>query len=326
MSRMAKKILGESLEDKDLRNPRLEDVAEEELNQEGEEVGETNVSGASSETNSEEGDLTPATTEEVIAGLKPLATAPASPKGKGKVKPSSHSTSSPTERVIKPKKKVTKKATTATDKAPAHATEKSYRFGATRIIVPGNFPIGCFPAYLSPYPTNDTDAYDELHCLKYFNDFSIYHNDYLQQAIEELKQEHPNVIIAYGNYYDSFLWLFSRDNMLGFDPKSLQKGCCGSGGATVCSNLDERHISVDIQQMIPVLMMNFIVSGFDPKSLQKGCCGSGGATICSNPDEQCKSITPQSQYSGFSDAMSRGVTHIKGKCKKEEKVATRSEK
>ncbi|OMO88543.1 hypothetical protein COLO4_20227 [Corchorus olitorius] len=124
----------------------LEDDAEEEVNQEGEDgndlnqeeaiaqtskeddkasskkapsaaVGETNVSRASSKTNSKKGDLTLATTEEVIAGLAPLATAPASPKGKGKAKPSSHSTSSPTERVIKPKKKVTKKATTATNKA-----------------------------------------------------------------------------------------------------------------------------------------------------------------------------------------------------------------
>ncbi|OMO49475.1 hypothetical protein COLO4_38529 [Corchorus olitorius] len=92
-------------------------------------VDETNVSRASSETNSTKGDLTLATTEEVIAGLEPLATAPASPKGKGKVKPSSHSTLSPTERasvVIKPKKKVTKKAIIASDKAPAHATEKTF--------------------------------------------------------------------------------------------------------------------------------------------------------------------------------------------------------
>ncbi|OMP09974.1 hypothetical protein COLO4_04950 [Corchorus olitorius] len=112
----------------------LEDVAEEELNQEGEDgISETNVSKASSETNSEEGDLTLATTEEVIAGLEPLAIAPASPKGKGKAKPSSHSISSPTKRVIKPKKKVTKKAITATDKAPAHATESDVISEATKI-------------------------------------------------------------------------------------------------------------------------------------------------------------------------------------------------
>ncbi|OMO86005.1 Lipase, GDSL [Corchorus olitorius] len=127
-------------------------------------------------------------------------------------------------------------------------------YGATRIIVPGNFPIGCFPVYLTTFPVNDTSAYDELHCLKYLNKFSIYHNDLLQKAIEELKEEYPNVIIVYGNYYDAFLWLFSKANMLGFDPKILQISCCGIGGkynydssrfcgdpeTTVCSNPDKR--------------------------------------------------------------------------------------
>ncbi|OMO83026.1 hypothetical protein COLO4_22735 [Corchorus olitorius] len=99
-------------------------------------VDETNVTRASGETNSAKGDLTLATTEEVIAGLEPLATALTSPKRKGKAKPSSHSTSSPTERasvVIKPKKKVTKKATTNTDEATAHATESDVVSEATKL-------------------------------------------------------------------------------------------------------------------------------------------------------------------------------------------------
>ncbi|OMO98664.1 hypothetical protein CCACVL1_04110 [Corchorus capsularis] len=76
-------------------------------------VDETNVSKASDETNSTGGDMILATTKEVIAGLEPLATAPASPKGKGIAKAASHSASSPTKNASpanKPKKKVTKKA------------------------------------------------------------------------------------------------------------------------------------------------------------------------------------------------------------------------
>lgn len=88
-------------------------------------------------------------------------------------------------------------------------------YGATRLVVPGNFPIGCFPVYLTKFQTNDTTAYDDLHCLKYLNNISIYHNDLLQQAIEELKEEHPNVIIVYGNYYTAFQWLLSKANLLG---------------------------------------------------------------------------------------------------------------
>ncbi|OMP08850.1 hypothetical protein COLO4_06058 [Corchorus olitorius] len=173
--------INDEVEDEEERdkNKRLEGDAEEDLNETGEDgsdlnqeeamaqtseeddrlstekapstaVGETNVSGASSETNSEEGDLTLATTEEVIAGLESLATAPASPKGKGKAKPSSHSTSYPTERasvVIKPNKKVTNKATTATDKAPAHATKNDVVSEATKLppAVPSKRPMTKHP-------------------------------------------------------------------------------------------------------------------------------------------------------------------------------------
>ncbi|OMO85074.1 Lipase, GDSL [Corchorus olitorius] len=111
-----------------------------------------------------------------------------------------------------------------------YAVRRAIEYGATRIIVPGNFPIGCFTVFVTKYPINDTNAYDELHCLKYFNNFAIYQNDLLQKAIEELKEEYPNVIIVYGDYYNAFLWLFSKANMLGFDPTSLQKACCGIGG------------------------------------------------------------------------------------------------
>ncbi|XVE62240.1 hypothetical protein DITRI_Ditri06bG0102200 [Diplodiscus trichospermus] len=134
------------------------------------------------------------------------------------------------------------------------AVKRVIGYGATRVVVPGNFPIGCFPIYLTKFQTNDTAAYDELHCLKELNDFSIYHNDLLQQAIEELKAEHPNVIIVYGNYYNAFLWVLSKANLLGFDPTSLQKACCGIGGE-----------------------YNFDLSNF---------CGKPEVTACLNPSER----------------------------------------
>ena len=76
------------------------------------------------------------------------------------------------------------------------------------MVVPGNFPIGCFPLYLTVFETNDTTAYDEHHCLKELNGLSIYHNNHLKKAIEELKQEFPNTVIVYGDYYNAFEWLF----------------------------------------------------------------------------------------------------------------------
>ncbi|KAH7543025.1 hypothetical protein FEM48_Zijuj02G0138900 [Ziziphus jujuba var. spinosa] len=103
-------------------------------------------------------------------------------------------------------------------------------YGALKIVVPGNFPIGCFPVYLTDFQTNDSSAYDEYHCLKELNEFSIYQNDHLKIAIEDLKQKHPNVSILYGDYYNAFQWVYRHASNLGFDASSLQKSCCGIGG------------------------------------------------------------------------------------------------
>ncbi|XVF36674.1 hypothetical protein REPUB_Repub19eG0077700 [Reevesia pubescens] len=103
-------------------------------------------------------------------------------------------------------------------------------YGATRIVVPGNFPIGCLPIYLTGFQTNDSTAYDSFHCLKNLNDLSIHHNNLLKQAIEELRKDFPKVIIVYGDYYNAFQQLLRKVKLLGFDTKSTQKACCGIGG------------------------------------------------------------------------------------------------
>ena len=96
-------------------------------------------------------------------------------------------------------------------------------YGAVRVVVPGNFPIGCMPIYLTAFQTNNSAAYDEHHCLKHLNNFSIYHNDQLKQAIEELKREYTNAVIVYGDYYNAFEWLFHRAPYLGESIYTLKK-------------------------------------------------------------------------------------------------------
>ncbi|KAJ9180276.1 hypothetical protein P3X46_008544 [Hevea brasiliensis] len=103
-------------------------------------------------------------------------------------------------------------------------------YGARRVVVPGNCPIGCLPIYLTGFQTNDTTAYDDFYCLKELNNLSIYHNQHLQQTIEDLRKENPNVTIGYGDYYNAYLWILTHALSLGFDAKSLQKTCCGIGG------------------------------------------------------------------------------------------------
>lgn len=111
-----------------------------------------------------------------------------------------------------------------------HGVKRVIDFGATRIIVPGNFPIGCVTAMLTRLMTNKTTAYDEHHCLKDLNSLAAFYNHHLQQAIQEMKKKYPKITLVYGDYYNAYLWLLQNAVRLGFDKNSLQKACCGIGG------------------------------------------------------------------------------------------------
>lgn len=88
--------------------------------------------------------------------------------------------------------------------------------GAIRVVVPGLFPIGCFPLYLSAFQTSNSTAYDKDKCLKEINSFVKYHNGKLQEAIQELQREYyPHVVIVYGDYYHAFEWLYNHAVHLG---------------------------------------------------------------------------------------------------------------
>ncbi|XVE60417.1 hypothetical protein DITRI_Ditri05aG0127000 [Diplodiscus trichospermus] len=103
-------------------------------------------------------------------------------------------------------------------------------YGATRVVVPGNFPIGCLPIYLTGFQTSDSMAYGKFHCLKGLNNLSIHHNNLLKKAIEELRKEFPKVNIIYADYYNAYMRLLREVKLLGFDTKSTHKACCGIGG------------------------------------------------------------------------------------------------
>ncbi|KAL3516021.1 hypothetical protein ACH5RR_022923 [Cinchona calisaya] len=133
------------------------------------------------------------------------------------------------------------------------AVIRAINFGATRIIVPGNFPIGCIPVYLSNFHTNDTAAYDENHCVRGLNDFAQFYNKALQESIVKLKKLYPHIAIVYGDYYNAYLSLLSNARKLGFDVNSLQKACCGVG---------------------------------EPYNFNAGkICGTPEAKVCPNPDK-----------------------------------------
>ncbi|KAL3349573.1 hypothetical protein AABB24_022608 [Solanum stoloniferum] len=121
-----------------------------------------------------------------------------------------------------------------------HGVKRVINFGATRIIVPGNFPIGCVPIFLTQFMTDNSNAYDEYHCLKDLNNLSIFYNNHLQQAIDEMKKKHPNITLIYGDYYNAYVWLLQNAVRFGFDKNSLQKSCCGAGGGDYNYNIRKK--------------------------------------------------------------------------------------
>ncbi|XP_073136826.1 GDSL esterase/lipase At5g03980-like [Henckelia pumila] len=128
------------------------------------------------------------------------------------------------------------------------AVKKVISYGATRVVVPGNFPIGCLPIYQTAFQTNVSAAYDKNQCLKQLNDFATYHNEQLQKAIHKLQQETPNAMIIYGDYYNAYQFLLNFARFYGFD---TERACCGIGG----------KYNFDLRRM----------------------CGAAGVEVCSDP-------------------------------------------
>ncbi|KAK2630710.1 hypothetical protein QOZ80_6AG0549720 [Eleusine coracana subsp. coracana] len=109
------------------------------------------------------------------------------------------------------------------------AAKEVLHMGANRVIIPGNFPIGCVPGYLAMKTPGSSD-YDSMGCLRDMNLFAAKHNARLQRAVASLRSSYPNASIAYADYYNSFLELLSNATTLGFDAASTRKACCGAGG------------------------------------------------------------------------------------------------
>ncbi|CAL4955784.1 unnamed protein product [Urochloa decumbens] len=124
--------------------------------------------------------------------------------------------------------------------------------GAKKLVVPGNFPIGCVPLYLSIFPSQKEDYYDEqTGCIKWLNEFAEYHNRMLQEELEKLRNVYPDVTIIYADYYGASLNIFQAPLKFGFTVPL--NACCGSDAPYNCS---------------PAIL-----------------CGRPGSTVCSDPSK-----------------------------------------
>ena len=87
--------------------------------------------------------------------------------------------------------------------------------GGRTFLVPGEFPLGCSVIYLTLYKTSNKEAYDSSGCLKWLNEFAVYHDDQLQAELNKLRKLYPHVNIIYADYYNALLRLSQEPTKFG---------------------------------------------------------------------------------------------------------------
>ncbi|KAL6842708.1 hypothetical protein ACP4OV_027552 [Aristida adscensionis] len=106
------------------------------------------------------------------------------------------------------------------------AVQEVIDLGAKVVLVPGNFPIGCVPQYLSTFQTtNSTSDYDEHGCLVWYNEFSKKHNQLLVQEVGRLRSQNPSATIIYADYYGAAMQFVQNAKNYGINDALV--ACCG---------------------------------------------------------------------------------------------------
>ncbi|CAN6872588.1 unnamed protein product [Brassica oleracea] len=121
--------------------------------------------------------------------------------------------------------------------------------GGRTFLVPGEFPLGCSVIYLTLYKTSNKEAYDSSGCLKWLNEFAVYHDDQLQAELNKLRKLYPHVNIIYADYYNALLRLSQEPTKFGFIDRRLP-ACCGFGGQGMeCCSDPSKYVSWDSVHM-----------------------------------------------------------------------------
>ena len=127
--------------------------------------------------------------------------------------------------------------------------------GATRVVIPGNFPLGCVPSYMAAVNETEPAAYDANGCLAALNLFAQMHNVLLQQGIRELRRSYTSATISYADYFYAYVRMLRDAGKTGFDEGARTEACCGAGGGAYNFDMDRM-------------------------------CGAPGASVCARPDER----------------------------------------
>ncbi|KAJ1401786.1 SGNH hydrolase superfamily [Sesbania bispinosa] len=117
--------------------------------------------------------------------------------------------------------------------AITNATSALIEEGAVELVVPGNFPIGCISGILTMVNSTKKDEYDQFGCLIAYNTFIEYFNGQLKQAIETLRQKHPQAKIMYFDYYNDAKRLFQAPQQYDYlveTQESMSRDSTACGG------------------------------------------------------------------------------------------------
>lgn len=88
--------------------------------------------------------------------------------------------------------------------------------GAVNLVVPGNLPLGCVPAYLTTYQGSNQSNYNpRTGCMDAFNAFSEYHNQMLIRALQTLRKKYPQARIMYADFYAASIGFYYTPKLYG---------------------------------------------------------------------------------------------------------------
>lgn len=90
--------------------------------------------------------------------------------------------------------------------------QEAIRLGGIRLVIPGAFPLGCLPLFLTSFQDR---GLDEMGCVRFLNDLSVSLNQKIKTRLDSLRKEYPNVLIHYADNYNAFLSVFRRSSSLG---------------------------------------------------------------------------------------------------------------
>lgn len=96
--------------------------------------------------------------------------------------------------------------------------------GAKYVVVQGLPTTGCLPLAMYLAPEDDRDR---IGCVKSVNNQSYTHNLVLQAQLQNLRQQFPQAVIVYADYWNAFRMVMKNPGKYGF--KEPFKACCGSG-------------------------------------------------------------------------------------------------